>query len=120
MYVGMMYVGMMYVGMMYVGMMYVGTLARDASGRFARLGQQVPIADDVTGQQEGGAAEASEANTGSASQDAMPVKQHGVDSGEEDKLQVDQQESDSIKSERQGQVNRSFALHPAFSCWHVS
>ncbi|KAL0023706.1 hypothetical protein WJX79_005184 [Trebouxia sp. C0005] len=46
---------------------HTGMLARDASGRFSRLGQQ------------------------------------GVDSGEEDKVQVDQQEGDSIKSERQGQ-----------------
>ena len=107
MYVGMMCVGMMYVVMIYVGMMHVGTLARDASGRFARLGQKVPTAGHVTGQQDGGAAEASEANTDSAGQDAMPVKQQGVDSGEEDKMQVDQQESDSIKSERQGQVSRS-------------
>ncbi|KAA6417106.1 MAG: hypothetical protein FRX49_03402 [Trebouxia sp. A1-2] len=80
-----------------------GMLARDASGRFSRLGQQVPIAGDVTGQPHGGAAEASEANTGSGGHDAMPVKQQGVDSGEEDKVQVDQQEGDSIKSERQGQ-----------------
>lgn len=94
-------------------------LARDASGRFSRLGQQVPIAGDVTGQPHGGAAEASEANTGSGGHDAMPVKQQGVDSGEEDKVQVDQQEGDSIKSERQGQVNRSFARYSAFSCWHV-
>jgi len=102
------------------GMMHVGMLARDASGRFARLGEQVPTAGTVTGQQDGSAAEASEANIGSASQDAMPVKQQGVDSGEEEDMQVDQQENDSIKSESQGQVSRSFALHQAFSCWHVS
>ena len=100
--------------------MYAGMLARDASGRFAKLGQQVPTAVDVTVQQDGAAAEASEADLGSASQDAVPVKQQGVDSGEEGKMQVGQQGRDSIKSERQDQVNRSFPLHPAFSCWHVS
>ncbi|KAL0020687.1 hypothetical protein WJX77_000534 [Trebouxia sp. C0004] len=82
---------------------HTGMLARDASGRFARLGQQVATAGDMTGQQDQGAAEASEANTGSASQDAMTVKQQGVDSGEEDNMQVDQQENDPIKSETQGQ-----------------
>ena len=107
-FVGMMYVSMMYVGMMNVSMMYVGMLARDASGRFARLGQTVPTAGHVTGQHDEGAAEASEANTGSAGQDAMPVKQQGVDSDEEGKMQVDQQESDLITSERQGQVSRIF------------
>ena len=120
----MMDVGMMYIyGMMSSGVVYVGMLARDSSGRFARLGHQVPTATAgvVTGQQvtAEGAPEASEANTDSSSQDAMPVKQQGGDSSQEDKMQVDQQERDSIKSERQGQVNMSFALHAAFSCWHV-
>lgn len=119
-YVGMVYFGMMYVGMMCVGMMCVGMLVRDASGRFARLGQQLPTAGHVSGQQDGGAAEASDGNTGSGGQDAMPVKQQGAGSDEEDKMQVDQQESDTIKSERQGQVNRSSAIYTAFSCWHVS
>ena len=95
--------------MTYVSMLYVGVLVRDASGRFARLGQQVPTAGNVTGQQDRGAADASEADTGSGSQDAMPVKQQGVDSDEEDRMQVDQQESDLIKSECQGQVSRGFA-----------
>ena len=89
--------------------MPAGRAGRDASGRFAKLAQGAPSTDPP-----GQPSDPSEDDLGNSSPTSMPVQQQQGDSGEEDnRVEMDQEGTQTVKSEDSGQVS-DIASH--YSC----